>query len=181
MNTAAHFRNLEDDQYRGDRMECVDWVDRGIRGEMVIPGVPGKVALDSWMLGSFPENHAELNLFCMYAFRPAAGSYPVDVRNFECGDSVLVVTEPQVFFDRVRDMIRKRSLDCRAGLVEYVPESYKGEMGAFKKFHRFDFQSEWRIVCYGGDGDVRKEYIGSIRDISEIHPSEQINDLIAVR
>jgi hypothetical protein len=53
-------------------------------------------------------------------------------------------------------------------------------LGPFRKLSKFSYQYEWRLVCYDGSGDVRKINIGSIRDISVILPTDEVNKQIQI-
>ncbi len=123
-----------------------------------------------------PLEEEKINIFCMYALRPFAGSFPVDERNLRFGDYALVVTNPQQFIDRIASHLKSQSIKGRTGFVEYVDDEHTGEVGPFRKLKRFAYQSEWRLVCYDGSGEAQKFSIGSIRDISTIMLSNEINE-----
>jgi hypothetical protein len=53
-------------------------------------------------------------------------------------------------------------------------------VGSFRKLKRFQYQSEWRLVCENGFGGVRKLNIGSIEDISVVVPSSDLNEEITI-
>ena len=69
---------------------------------------------------------------------------------------------------------------AKGNLVEYVNDEHTEKLGYFKKFNRFSYQHEWRLVCLEGSGEARKIRIGSIRDISVILPSDEINKQIQI-
>jgi hypothetical protein len=61
----------------------------------------------------------------------------------------------------------------------YVDDEHTGKLGPFRKLKRFYYQSEWRLVSYDGPGETRKIWIGSIRDISIIIRSDEVNKKIS--
>lgn len=54
-----------------------------------------------------------------------------------------------------------------------------GEIGPFKKSGRFSYQSEWRLICYGGDGSVRKVSVGSLTNYSILMPFDELNKQVS--
>lgn len=104
----------------------------------------------------------------------------MDERNLRFGDHALVVPNPQQFIDRIASHLKTQGINGRADLVEYVDDKHTGDVGPFRKLKRFAYQSEWRLVCYNGPSGVRKIVIGSIRDISTIMLSKEINEKITI-
>ncbi len=181
MNTPSYFRSVEDKELRGDRYDSMYKIEQGARGIVVFkthPDVP--IEINHWVLGEDDPASSTINLFCMFALRPKVGSYPVDSKNFRFGDSALVLVDPQKFINRVHDSLQDMAILHHFDLMEYVPESYTGLLGSFKKFSTFAYQSEWRIVCFDGPGRPRCVEIGSIEDIAAIIPSSEINKYIRV-
>jgi hypothetical protein len=112
-------------------------------------------------------------LFCMFALRHTSNGFPVNKKNYKFGDYALVLRDPNEFMNRIVD---KANMRLKANLVEYVNKDYTGEIGLFKKFDSFAYQSEWRIACFEGEGVPTTISIGSIKDISIIMPSKEINE-----
>jgi hypothetical protein len=181
MNNLPYFWQIEDEELRGDPYDSVDEVARGRNSKITLPNgreVPFQGT--SWVIRIRPPEAERINIFCMYALRPSTGSFPVDSRNYKFGDSALVVTQPQEFIDRVGASLRTDRINGRGDLVEYVDEQYAGEIGPFRKLRQFTYQSEWRLVCYDGPGEVRKIMIGGIRNISIVMPSREINKIVTI-
>ena len=179
MNNLPYFWRIEDENLRGDPCDCVDEVARGHKAKIALAdGTEFKGT--NWTLRMPPHESEKINIFCMYALRPFAGSFPVDEKNFRFGNYALLVTNPQEFIDRIDSHLKSQNIRGRANLVEYVDDEHSGKVGPFRKFRRFDYQSEWRLVCYDGPGEAREISIGSIRDISTIMLSSEINDNITI-
>jgi len=176
MNTLPHFWGIEDNHVRGDRFECNDEIVQGPMAS-VRPSMPGihPTQVGNWTIGVRPPDAERVNLFCMYAARPIAGTLPVDERVFAFGDSALVLTVPDRFIEQVASTIESEQIRAEANLVEYVEDSYVGEAGPFKKLRCFAYQSEWRLVCYDGPRAARILRIGTIRDISVVMRSSEVN------
>lgn len=186
MNNLPYFWKVEDNELRGDLNDGVSEIQRGVKGSLkneygsVIP-----ITMTKWELRILPENADKINIFCMYALRPARGTYPINVENNKFGNHTLLITNPNEFINRIQNKVKKELIktNCKypeASFVEYVANDYKGNIGLFKKLMKFSYQSEWRFVCYDGIGGARKTSIGSLKDISIIIPSEEVNQRITI-
>ena len=181
MNNLPYFWQIEDEELRGDPYDSVDEVARGRKSKILLPnGREVPFQSPSWVIRIHPPEPERINIFCMYALRPSTGNFPVDGRNYKFGDCALVVTQPQEFIDRVAALLRTDRINGRGDLVEYVDDQYAGEIGSFRKLRQFTYQSEWRLVCYDGPGEVRKIVIGGIRNISIVMPSREINKIVTI-
>jgi hypothetical protein len=184
MNNLPYFWDIENKELRGDQFDGVDGILRGDHGTIdLLNGENGpKDIVTNWTMKIHPFDAEKINIFSMYALRPAAGTFPVDEQNFRFGDYALVTTNTQKFINRVDLHLNThyKNNHYKADLVEYIDNAHIGEVGPFKKLKRFAIQSEWRIVLYDGPGGPRKIYIGSIEDISIIIPSKEINQIIKI-
>ena len=181
MNNLPYFWEIEGDELRGDPFDCIVEVARGPR--ISFPSAEGKeVFLEgNWTIRMHPAEPEKINIFCMYALRPIIeGTFPVNERNFRFGEHALVLMNRDEFMRRIELTLKSQEIIAKANLVEYVEDGYAGKMGPFRKLRRFSYQSEWRLVCKGGPGGPREIKIGSIRDISEIIRSDEVNKEIKV-
>jgi len=181
MNNLPYFRGIEDKELRGDPCDSVDKFERGQKADISLPdGTKLPIKVTNWDLRIGPSNADKINVFCMYALRPLAGTFPVNEKNFRFGDVAIVVIDINEFIDRIKKHLRQKHIEGKAQLVEYIDDDYTGEVGAFRKFKKFSYQSEWRLVCKDGPGGPRKLRIGSIKDISVVVPIQEINEIITV-
>ena len=181
MNNLPYIWKIEDKELRGDPYDSVDRVERGKKARIFLQdGTEVPFEATNWVIRILPPEPERINVFCMYALRLSAGSYPVDNRNYKFGDYALLVTKPQEFIDRVAAQLRADAINAKTNLVEYVDGQYAGELGPFRKFRQFAYQSEWRLVCYDGPGGVRKIMLGDIRSISVVVASKEINERVAI-
>ena len=156
MNHLQYFWGVEDED-RGDPFDCIAQVHRGPKIGFTL--TDGKKAFleGEWTIRMHPPKHEEINIFCMYAVRPLVeGNFPVDERNFRFGGHALLITNPPEFLRRIESALRSQRISGNANLVEYIDDKYTGDLGPFKKFKKFTYQSEWRLVCYGGLGRPRE-------------------------
>jgi hypothetical protein len=68
-------------------------------------------------------------------------------------------------------------ISLQAGPVEYLdPDVYHGEVGAFRKFKSFAYQSEWRVLVDPTNEDIFWLHLkDGIEDISVIASTSEIN------
>jgi len=181
MNDLTYFWKIEDDELRGDPLDCIAEVARGPR--ISFPSTDGKeIFLEgNWTLRMNPPEPEKINIFCMYALRPLVeGTFPINERNFQFGEHALILMNRDEFMRRIESTLKSEKIVAKANLVEYVDNDYIGKIGPFKKLRRFSYQSEWRLVCKDGAGGPRKISIGSIRDISQIIRIDEVNKEIRV-
>ena len=180
MNTFPYFRQIEDKELRGDKYEGVAEVNRGSSGIVTPKNDPeNQFMVSRWEIRKDLPQLEKLNVFCMCAVRPSVRSFPVDKRNFRFGDYALILMNPQEFIDRISSQLESQNINHKANLVEYISNDYVGEVGPFRKLKNFAYQSEWRLVCYGGNGAVRIFRIGSISDICIVVKSNEVNQNIS--
>ncbi|MGL1902533.1 MAG: hypothetical protein OCC49_10385 [Fibrobacterales bacterium] len=104
----------------------------------------------------------------------------IDKKCCDFGDTALVITNLKEFHSRFKDACEQRSFGAKCKTVKYVdPESYHGEMGAFRKFDNFSHQNEFRFLL---DASIQEESytleLGSIEDISMMVPVGELNGMI---
>ena len=176
MNNLPHFWQIEDGELRGDKFDSVAEVMRGSSGTATPENDPeNPVRVRNWVIRRHPPQPEKINIFCMCAVRPSVGSFPVDKMNFRFGDYALILTNPQEFIDRISSQLKSQNIRHRADLVKYVGDDYRGEFGPFRKLIRFAYQSEWRLVCYDGNGKERIFRIGDIKDICIVVRKNEVN------
>ena len=183
MNNLAYFWTIEDECLRGDRFDGMETIERGNHGTISLErnqAIDIPLRLTSWTIGIAPAESERINVFCMYALRPAAGSFPVDERNFRFGRYALVLLDAEEFLRRVHCRLVESQIDHRGDLVKYVDDNYAGELGPFRKLGKYGYQSEWRLVTYKGPGCNRVVEIGSIADISRLIETAEINRIVTL-
>jgi hypothetical protein len=180
MNQPQYFWEIEDEELRGDPFDCIAKVARGPKIAFTLAGK--EVFMEGhWTIRMYLPEGEKINIFCMYALRSLIeGTFPVDERNFQFGEHALVLINPDEFMHRIEKTLKSQEIRAEANLVEYLDGEHTGEVGPFRKLKRFAYQSEWRLVCYHGSGEPRIIRIGSIKDISVIIRSDEVNKEIKV-
>jgi hypothetical protein len=181
LNNLPYFWNIEDEELRGDPFDCAVQIIRGPKVTMVMPDGNEVTVCRDYNLKIRPSEPEKINIFCMYALRPLIeGTFPVDKRNKRFGDHALILMNRDEFIKRLESSLKSQRIAGDGDLVEYVNEDYNEKLGPFRKFNRFSYQYEWRLVCYDGPGKEREIRIGSIRDISVILPFDEVNKQIQI-
>lgn len=175
MNNLPYFWKIEDDELRGDPCDSVDEIHRGSKGHGEILSTGHKFQISSFVLRIGPDTPETINLFCMYAMRPKHGTYPIDEKNFKFGTHALIFFNSQELINRLSTFIKNKAVPAKANLVEYIDTDHSGTTGPFRKLNTFEYQSEWRLVCYDGPGKERTLIIGSLSDISVLVEAKNIN------
>jgi hypothetical protein len=119
------------------------------------------------------------NIYCMFAVTDPT-KFCVDERNFEFGDSFVIVVDQQTFVDRFSVAAKAAHLDLLYNFVEYYdPHILSGDTGPFRKRATFAYQNEFRFVVQPGSRDAIVLQLGSLVDITtDIYPLFEINRLV---
>ena len=181
LNNLPYFWNIEDEELRGDPFDCAIQVIRGPKVTMVMQDGNEVTLCTDYTARIRPSEPEKTNIFCMYALRPLVdGAFPVDERNLRFGDHALILMNRDEFIQRLESSLKSQGIVGDADLVEYVNDGHTEKLGPFRKFSRFAYQYEWRLVCYDGPGEARIIRIGSVKDISVILPASEVNKQIKI-
>jgi hypothetical protein len=177
LNNLRYFWQLEDGGKRGDPCDGIQEFQRGPFARAFKNGTELPVRIENWTFRIHPDEPERINIFCLSAFRQPDGV--IDSRLAELGTSTLIITDLHAFMARLQVRLKTEGVGCSADFVEYVPNDYRGEIGPFRKFERFAWQCEWRFVTYGGQGGPRIIKIGSLKDISIVVPTTDLQSIVA--
>lgn len=185
-NTLEYYQSIEDENLRGDQYEGTHSVHQAPEVQVTIGPASNTHTIDSStgltdIVTINMDEGVRTNVYCMTAISDKTFG-PIDPSNFRFGDSFLALTNGVQFIERVKSAIQKNALDFRHRLVEYVDRStYSGEMGPFRKFNQFSYQSEYRFVLDPKFGKPYQLRIGSIKDISIVGQASEINDVLSIK
>lgn len=181
MNTLNTFWNIEDGGLRGDQNDGIHSIKKGTLGTASIKGGTSlPIRITDWTIEERPINPEKINIYSMYALRWDSGHIQVDTRNIEFGDSTLVITNANEFLKRLSIKLKAAKRRYKCDLISYVSDTYNGDIGLFKKTSKYSYQSEWRIACLGGDGKPLKLRLGSLKDISILVPTQELETCISL-
>lgn len=183
MQTASYFRSIEENaDGRGDKHECVSeyYSANSLNNNkftLIHPKfAPIELSKEDGTRFVTIDYHCpdKTNIYslCYTNFNiiKSKNSIISDLNFADEKDYVVLIHNPKEFISRILKEINKTTPFAYASKVEYIDEcNFGGEVGFFKKFQKYEHQSEFRIVAQFNDSAVRKFYIGSISDIA-IHP-----------
>jgi hypothetical protein len=185
LNPLSYFSSLESDSARADPFEGTTTIIQPQHiAEFKFSSCIGEcTASPSDFVGPIRmslNRIASCNLYCMFAVTKPIEGELVDKRNFEFGDSFVLVLNTQEFMSRVSLAAQKAGLSGRYGLVEYYDRGERsGEIGPFHKPSTFAYQNEFRIVLRPGSGEPIQLMVGSLLDItSDVSPLREINQIV---
>ncbi len=180
MRPLAEFVAMEQDTLRGDKHEGLTSILQADGCELSCTDVNGIWRPVGKIVG--PVGHRDpgalnSNVFCMYALRGSRVTSWVDPRNRGFGDAFVILMDGDEFLRRVRTAAEREGIPLDWGPVEYVdPLTYSGRMGPFRKLSTHAYQSEFRLVIKPGTGQLFSLWVGSLKDIAIVGPSDEVND-----
>lgn len=182
MNTDEFFTETESvDVLRSDIHEGVDEARQFKRisikaGPGIWTPIEGALSPLMYRYGGKEVRH----VLCMYMFTDKP-NFRFDQRNIGFGDAAVLITDLKEFVRRIKTAAEATGKRLLHGPVEYVDKHFHdGQMGPFRKFSEYEYQSEFRFVMIGTTGESRKPIrlsVGSIRDIVMVSSSAKLPDL----
>jgi hypothetical protein len=191
MNPQAYFAKIEKDTVRRDPFEGTDRIYPPvdvkrlvIKGPADAAGTIKEIVITSADLAgplsvTLTTTH-RYNLFCMYGLAAPLAPPFVDERNFQFGDSFILILNTQAFLDRACAAIEAAGFGREYRFVtHYDPVTHSGETGVFRKPRDFAYQKEFRIAVWPGLIEPLQLRIGDLTDItSPILPLAEINQIV---
>jgi hypothetical protein len=178
MNSIEFFRKFEDNGLRGDNFEGITQLNNYPSGEFEIKSLNYNGKYVSLQVRESYENVLG-NIFSLYAVSsftiPNPLEFKIDKRNMEFGSHCLLVKDNPEFLKRIENGLKKMSLKFTHGFVDYYDTDKKnGEINLFEKPNEYKFQNEFRFYIQSGSIEAIKIDIGSLKDIAEMHKSEDV-------
>lgn len=176
MNTLGYFSKLEDDSLRADEKEGDTlWLQNATlsirpNGEDFIP-INGLISPIRYASSS----NQQVNVYCMFGVGEEVEREGIDPRVLNFGDTFAVITNPNLFCERLSEAAKQIGQEIRWGRIRYVDElEHDGAVGPYVKSARYSYQSEFRITMHPGHGCPSVLQIGDIRDIAITGRSEDL-------
>lgn len=182
-NPLSFFRDSLTDRVRRDKRDGISMslLPRDVTS-ITISNPEGTTVLtpENGLIGrvDIHDGGPEPNLYCMCAVRANALPWKPDPRLFEFGACLLVITDLDKFHERLHAAVKAKGIGLRVGLVEYVDSTtFSGELGLFRKFSEFAFQSEVRFAFDPGSIKPIELRLGSLSDISVLFDIDGSSDV----
>ena len=185
MNTWRCFQKIENDGARSDRHEgLIHLGQASMCSNVYITPKGGAPIPIQGLVGQIRVSNNEIddyNLFCMFAMTEQSFRFLADEKLKKFGDCAAVFVKGDEFLAKLRTALKEKSWTFRDALVEYVDETqYSGKMGPFKKFSRFEWQSEFRVCVHTKHREPIKLKIGDLRDIVVLVPTAGIQSRLTM-
>lgn len=161
MNPYSYFRGLEEQISRGDNLDGLEASFRAEQIKMKVQRNNGDFVDIGGLINrvNFSNGYEKnINIFSMSLFpivelEDCEKIMPFDSRFLDFGKNVVLIREPEEFFSKIKNAFNRNNLLTHIPLeptihrmVEYFPAIYSGRVGAFRKFNKYEWQSEWRLA-----------------------------------
>ena len=183
MNSLKYFKILEGDSQRSDKFEGATY---NIQAAGAILKIEQKGKWETIgelrdQIVTYDGNEHLKKVFCMYALLESKSESLVDPRNFDFGDTFVLLLDADEFLRRVYATTKKKNIVLEHGCVQYFNKAkYNGPMGVFCKYSEFAYQSEFRLSVVTEKKAPFSLRIGDISDISMIGPLAELNKRIKI-
>lgn len=180
LNPLSYFRQLEDQQLRGD-------IDEGTitKRDLKNPTVKFSFIDRELKAANFKvrEFISTGNLYSLYAISsigfPNPEEFEFDKRNLEFGTHCILIQHPGIFISRVEAELKRLGYSFKHGFVQY----YQNQMALdnltpFHKPESFDYQKEFRFFIKNTLDEPIVFQIGSLKDCSKVL---KVDDLMSLK
>lgn len=181
MNTIEYFRNVEDEELRGDKYEGVSRVINSLPGTFKLPVIDREF---NYIKVHLKESYKEVlgNIYSLYAISSKGFPNPLDFkfdeRNLRFGTHGVMIKDLPLFFNKIENELKKNNLKFSHGFVDYYDkEEVSREITLFEKPLEFEHQKEFRFYVENDKIEPIKIQIGSMKDYAEILKIEYILEL----
>jgi hypothetical protein len=187
MNPISRFKEIEDNNLRGDTLEGSHYIEQGDFLKLKIK--------DKWIEFNrgvqdfncqlyLDYDNVNGNIYSLYTLRMPVVSDKIiiDKKNLEFGDTFLLISYVDKFMSRVREQLDKENLKYKYGFVKYYyNKTFTGTAGVFHKSDKYAYQEEFRFfIETSGQGPLAFK-IGSIKDISKVFNIEDLLDISIIK
>jgi hypothetical protein len=185
-NTIEYFRQLEDSYLRGDSYEGTFKITNYPPDSKITLYLPDKkeIELKTAKL-HLREFYTDIkgNIYCLTAITREEiiklETLKLDLKNSRFGTHFLLIKDNQQFFDRLMKGFENEKLSIKTGFVKYYDKHLiNGELDLFHKSKEFEYQKEFRIIVKNDMQNPIKFQIGSLKEISEIFETKDLETLV---
>lgn len=176
MNPLEYFRNLEDEDLRGDNYEGVTGVYNLPPGEFEIPTLQFKGNHEGMHYCEQWEN-LNGNIFSLYCVSshgfPDPREFKVDPKMTKFGTHVLLIKDNPKFLSLIKKELRRKKISFDDGFIEYYDRyAINGKVSVFQKPNEFAYQKEFRIYAWRNGAKPLVLELGSLAHMTELLPME---------
>ncbi len=185
MNTQQYFRDLEDQNGRGDKYEGTDKIEQVKWFKLS----DGKTDIElSLKAGNLKRANVfsryedfNCNIYSMIGISEGDinKENPVPKSNEKLGSFFILIYDVKEFNRRIKKKLDSLNYEHTWGWVKYYDEySYEGELNLLDKPKSFQDQKEVRYIVHSGKNEPLKIEIGSLADIAVPFKIEELKTLM---
>jgi len=182
INPIEYFRNIEDEELRGDKYEGASKIINSLPGTFRIPGVDRDFKYEKIHLRETYETILG-NIYSLYCISSKGFPDPLDFRldekNLKFGTHCLMIKDNRFFFEKIKSELTKQGYEFHHGFVEYYDKdkiSYK-KLTLFDKPKEFEYQKEFRFFVHNDIIEPIKISIGTLRGKAEMMETKYLTEL----
>jgi hypothetical protein len=188
-DTVTAFKKKDSNQERYDELEGADeikqinWIKiQAKNGEIfeLSKSNPKLIKLSSaFLLTEYDAIKGNIYSCCVVTPDTIGSFKKLDPRFKKFGDTLVLIENPKVFFDRVEKELLRRNFEFEIGLISYYnPKKEEIPLSIYNKKSSLSYQNEARIWIKSTLSSPFKIHIGSIKDIAV---KFRLDDLIKVQ
>lgn len=160
-----------DDHEGAEDIKQVNWIRIKLENGKMVEFSRNNEKLNK-LSSAYVLTHADTNkgnIYCCSAVTPDTIETfkKLDTRFKEFGDTIILIENASIFFDRVEQELHRNKYKYEIGLVYYYdPKIVERPLSIFNKKNALSYQNEIRIWIKNESPKPVKVYLGSIKDIA---------------
>lgn len=182
MNPIQYFRELEDNELRGDIYEGISRIKNYPAGQFEIPSLNYK---GNYLKLQIRQSYKTvLGNICSFYCVSSHGwddptTFSIDEKNKRFGSHCVVIKDNVKFMALIKQKLKEQKIRYKHGFVDYYDKDrVDREIHLFEKPLEFEYQKEFRFYVERISADPFKFSIGSLEPIAELHRSNDIIDTL---
>ncbi len=185
MSPIQRFREIEDDELRGDLYEGVSRITNYLPGKFEIPEISFKGTHHGIHLRESYEKVLG-NIYSLYCISSHGWKNPndffIDKRMKRFGSHCLLIKDNKRFFELMIERLKQLGVNFRHGFIEYYDKkTINRPITLFEKPSEFEYQNEFRFYVEKNSLKSFKFSIGSLENISEISTTDLVVDTLEMK
>lgn len=185
MSSIQRFREIEDNELRGDKYEGISRIKNYPPGQFEITSIGYK---GNYLALQVREAYKEVlgNIYSLYCISSHGWDNPLDFKMDDrlkrFGSHCVVIKDNQKFLSLIENKLKELKAKFRYGFVEYYDkDKVDRKINLFEKPNEFEYQKEFRFYIERLSAEPFVFNIGSLTDIAELHPSHIIVDQLKLQ
>lgn len=186
MNSIQYFREIEDNELRGDMYEGITRILNLQQGQVEMPSTGFKSDFSTFQLRQSYKTVLG-NIFSLYCVSSHGltgelKDFKIDEKNKRFGSCCLMINDINEFILRIENRLKELKIQYHYNFIEYYDKDrIDGEVCLFEKPLEFEYQKEFRFYVIRQSDKPFVFNIGSLTDIAEIYSSSIVIDTLELK